>query len=324
MTKKSFTLLIICLCLLSLPSPSLAMKYRLCFPQGSLPLTYSLLVKSLPSKGLTEKDLTIEAIDLTSNQSDLRKSQIRKELFLKCDLFFATGDSRDILFSLEPQTPVLFIGTANPDESLPPSMTQTATGFFWESTTTVLKRSSLLLPPDQRKTMGFLHIADSTINSRTPKYHAAAQKAGINLIVKSYGEQRDIGEAMKELKEQGANGLILFPPSIRQTDLPEVIKWQNILNLPVISQIQGHIEKGCLGGPTIDFNKLIPILADYTSKILKGRRPGTLPVLHFSRKYVINIDTVRELNLRIPEEVLAQAELVTVPEKSMLENRGKQ
>ena len=49
----------------------------------------------------------------------------------------------------------------------------------------------------------------------------------------------------------------------------------------------------------------------YTGRVLKGEKPGDLPVMQAVKfDFVLNLQTVRALNLAVPATLLAQADLV--------------
>lgn len=62
-------------------------------------------------------------------------------------------------------------------------------------------------------------------------------------------------------------------------------------------------------GPNVE--DLTSRMADYVDKILKGSRPGDLPIERPAKfDFVVNIRTARTLGLKIPQTILARADEV--------------
>ena len=104
--------------------------------------------------------------------------------------------------------------------------------------------------------------------------------------------------------------ILLLPPSVTTEDIREIVFWQNRLQLPVIGQMASHIEAGLLGGPIINQQKIIPKVAEYIDKLLQGRPAKKLPIFQYADKYMINLHTATNLDLKIPEEITRQAMIV--------------
>ena len=60
-----------------------------------------------------------------------------------------------------------------------------------------------------------------------------------------------------------------------------------------------------------EFNRFIPACAEYVVDILKGAKPGDLPVKLASRfEIFINLKTSQQLGVVIPQHVLVQADKI--------------
>ncbi len=67
----------------------------------------------------------------------------------------------------------------------------------------------------------------------------------------------------------------------------------------------------CIMAPGPDLSKLLLRAAVFADKILKGAKPGELPVEFATRyKLVVNLKTAKAIGIKLPASILLQATVV--------------
>jgi len=81
--------------------------------------------------------------------------------------------------------------------------------------------------------------------------------------------------------------------------------------LPSIYEVKEYVDAGGLISYGTDVKENFRLAAHYVDRILKGARPGDLPVIEASRfELVINVKTAKSLGLTVPPSLLARADEV--------------
>ena len=81
--------------------------------------------------------------------------------------------------------------------------------------------------------------------------------------------------------------------------------------LPSTFAIREAVELGGLMSYGVNFANLYRRAADYVDKILKGAKPGDLPIEQPTKfELVINLKTAKQLGLAIPQSLLQRADEV--------------
>jgi putative ABC transport system substrate-binding protein len=81
--------------------------------------------------------------------------------------------------------------------------------------------------------------------------------------------------------------------------------------LPTMFSQRDHVEAGGLMSYGPDYSDLVRRVAVYVDKILRGAKPGELPVEQPSKfELVINLKTAQALGLMIPPSLLQRADQV--------------
>jgi putative ABC transport system substrate-binding protein len=121
----------------------------------------------------------------------------------------------------------------------------------------------------------------------------------------------EITSAIETLTRQPDGGLLMIPSPAVGRNLDLIVSLAARYRLPAVSSYREYTTAGLLASYGIDNVELYRSAASYVDRILKGEKPGDLPV-QLSTKFelVINLKTAKLLGIEVPVAVLARTDEV--------------
>jgi putative ABC transport system substrate-binding protein len=139
---------------------------------------------------------------------------------------------------------------------------------------------------------------------------AAARTLGLGAARLEIRRADDIGSAFDVLKGRGDALYILNDP-LFFTNRIRVNTFALGARLPTMYGFREHVEAGGLISYGTNYPDLFRRAADYVDMILRGAKPGDIPVEQPTKfDLVINLSTAKALGLEIPPTLLARADEV--------------
>ena len=139
----------------------------------------------------------------------------------------------------------------------------------------------------------------------------AASHLAVRIRVKSAGTEGEIRVAFAELAREGVtalfvvNGFFLYSLSDRLTELAAQYR------IALSGELRVFVEFGALMYYGPNELEAFQQVGRYTGRILKGEKPGDLPVVLPAKfDFVINLHTARALGINVPPTMLATADEV--------------
>jgi putative ABC transport system substrate-binding protein len=140
---------------------------------------------------------------------------------------------------------------------------------------------------------------------------AAAPSLGVEITKAVVHELADIEHAIENVSHRPFGGLILLPDSFLQVHRDRIIELAARYGLPAIYWARGFPENGGLMSYGPDFGTQFRQAAIYVDRILKGAKPGDLPVQGPTKfSLAINVKTARALGIEVPMTLLLNADEV--------------
>lgn len=135
----------------------------------------------------------------------------------------------------------------------------------------------------------------------------------LDLTVKPYraSSLSEIETALAAIVNDGMNGLANFQGGLSLANRQLIVDFAAQHRLPAIYQAMFFVEAGGLMAWAPDQEEQYRQAARYVDRILKGTKPGDLPVHYPSRYYlVINKTAAERINLVLPPALVAKADRV--------------
>ena len=148
-----------------------------------------------------------------------------------------------------------------------------------------------------------------TLILREVERRAAA--LGVSLRLLKVARIEELATAMDGLHPERDEGLIVLPTVLALSHARAIAQLALKQKLPAICPFRDFAEGGGLMAYGVDLDDQLRRAATYVDRILKGARPGDLPV-HKPLKFqlVINLKTAKALGLTIPPSLLGRADEV--------------
>jgi putative tryptophan/tyrosine transport system substrate-binding protein len=157
----------------------------------------------------------------------------------------------------------------------------------------------------------FVNPANPSNGPLVKGLQAAADTLGIKLHVLSVASAQDLDAGFARLRELGAGGLVIPNEGLFLNRSEQLANLTVRHAVPAIMVEREFVAAGGLmsyGGNRSDAVRLAGI---YTGRILKGEKPGDLPVQQATKvELVINMKAAKALGLTIPITVLGRADEV--------------
>jgi putative ABC transport system substrate-binding protein len=216
-----------------------------------------------------------------------------------------------------PTMPVLFIGGPDPvADGLVSSLNSpngNFTGVAAKTSELMPKRLQLLLEliPNATKIALLSDLNGFDADAIAEDFKATARASGRQPTLLKTRSESDLEAAFVSAAQQRADGLLVAPSSLFTDRRSQILALAARHALPAAYAWREFVEAGGLVsyGPSISW--AYRQIGQYASRILKGQKPGDLPVMQPTKfEFVINLKTAKALGPNLPPTLLAIADEV--------------
>ena len=285
-------------------------------PDGAPP---ALLRDSLRGLGYVEgKNIAYEARFAEANAT--RLPGLAEELVrLKVDVIVTQGGPATVAAKRATSTIPIVIATPAGDVVVTGIVASLArpggnvTGLSDESIQLSAKRMQLLKEavPAAKRLAILWNADDDGMTLRYQEIQKAARVLGVAIQPLGVREPSDFDGAFSEMTRQRPDALFLVADALTGLNRKRVLDFATAHRLPAMYELDFLVKEGGLMSYGPGLRDSFRTAATYVDKILKGTKPGDLPVQNPTQYYLtINLKTAKALGLSIPQSLLISADEV--------------
>ena len=165
--------------------------------------------------------------------------------------------------------------------------------------------------PNARKVGLLVNPGNPTHDAQRPNVEAAAAALGIELVTLQARMPDDLHAAFDKLTRERVAMVLAFPDGMFLNERKRIALLAMAARLPSMFGLRQNVEDGGLMSYGVELRESWRRTAAFVDKILKGTKPGDLPV-EFPTKLelVINLTAAKVLGLEVPATLLARADEV--------------
>jgi len=232
-------------------------------------------------------------------------------------LFAASGTPLDALRRATQTIPIVFSQVPDPvGRGFVASLARPGgniTGFTLFEMSIAAKWLELLKQIAPRvETVGIAYDpANSAAASYLREIEPSAPSFGVKVLPFAVRTVAEIERAMAALAGESNGGLVVLPGPATSVNRSSITTLAATHRLPAVYPFQYFARGGGLASYGVDNHDLFRRAASYVDRILKGEKPGELPIQQATKfELVINLKTAKALGLDVPMSLLARTDEV--------------
>ena len=244
-----------------------------------------------------------------------RYAEIAAEfVHLKVDVIVTVGSAVPIVRQATTVIPIVFaVGIDPVGSGLVASLAQpggNVTGLSIQASELAGKRLEFAreLVPQLHRLAIIFNVGNAQPVLEMGETQAAARMLGFEVVPLVIQRAEDIAPAFQGLKTR-ADALYVTVDQLMVANLTSILTSALSARLPTIFSTRDFVKAGALMSYGPSYTERFGRAADYVDKILRGAKPGDLPVEQPTKfELVINLTTAKALGLTIPASLLSLAD----------------
>jgi len=234
---------------------------------------------------------------------------------LQPDIILAGSTPATVALQRETRTiPIVFAGVADPVPSgIVPRLdrpSENITGFAGAEASLGGKWLELLseIAPGLKRAAIMFNPDTTPLSIHMPSLETAARSLKVEQIIAPVHSDAEIETAIIALGREPGGGLVVLSGVFTVAQRASIISAAARNNVPAVYNLSAYPRDGGLLFYGVDYVDTFRRAASYVDRILRGEKPGDLPV-QFPTKFemVVNRKTAKALGLAVPPSILLRA-----------------
>jgi len=137
---------------------------------------------------------------------------------------------------------------------------------------------------------------------------AAAQRFGLALTYVAFNTAAEFEQGLRGVRDARPDAMVVFPEGVTVANRVKVAHFALTQRLPSMFGWSEYVDAGGLMSYGANVRDAYVQLAAYADRVLRGARPGDLPIVQPTRfELVVNANTAKLLDLAIPPTIVVRA-----------------
>ena len=187
------------------------------------------------------------------------------------------------------------------------------TGLSSFTTELQAKRVEILreMVPGAARIAVLMNMGNAALPPQWKETERAARLLGVQVQLFDVRRAEDFERAFEEVMKQRANALVVGQDGLTQANGKHIVELAVKHRLPAIYSSSEYVDDGGLISYGVSYPDLYRRAASYVDKIMKGNKPGDLPIeLPTKFELMINRKAAKALGITIPQALLLRADRV--------------
>jgi putative ABC transport system substrate-binding protein len=187
------------------------------------------------------------------------------------------------------------------------------TGVTFFSNLLTAKRFALLheFVPDAKAFVALVNSKNANAHAQTEDALKTAGEMGVQLIVANAETVTGIDRVFEGFKAQKIDALLVLSDAFLNDNAGQIAAYALRQGIPTCFAYREPAAAGGLMSYGVSNTGLAAQAGNYTGRILKGEKPGDLPVQQPTKfDFVLNMKTAKALGLTVPDKLIALADEV--------------
>jgi putative ABC transport system substrate-binding protein len=278
----------------------------------------SALIQALAGLGWTDDRNVRMDLRWWGDDANRMRALAQELVSLQPDIILTSGTPATAAVQRETRTiPVVFTNLSDPVASgVVPRLNQPGaniTGFGYLEASIVGKLLELLseIAPGLKRAAIMFNPDLAPVSVYMPSFETAARSLKVGPIIAPVHSAVEIETAINALGREPGGGLVVMPDIFMVVHRAAIISAAARNNVPAVYSVSYFARDGGLLSYGTDPIDVVRGAATYVDRILRGEKPGDLPV-QFPTKFemVVNLKTAKALGLTVPQSILLRADEV--------------
>lgn len=165
--------------------------------------------------------------------------------------------------------------------------------------------------PKTKKAAVLYNPGDATNDLQLVKIEQAAKTLGIELLPLPVAKTDEFEPAFARIVKEHADALLVVENPVNFTQRDTLVAFATKSHLPAMYALKEFVDAGGVMSYSVSFAEQVRSAATFVDKILKGAKPGDLPVEQPTRiELILNLKAAEAQGLKISPSLLLRADQV--------------